>query len=378
MSDVAAILLAGNAFFVGAEFALISARRTQVEPRAAAGSSVARLTLRPMENVSAFTIALALVVFLHMVLGEMVPKNIALAGPERSALVLGPVLDGIVTVLRPLIRLLNQIANAVLRLLRVTPRDEVASTFTNEENAEFIAQSRQEGLLDQDEHDLLTGALAFNDQDAATVALPLSSLVTLPQDTTAAELERQCAATGYSRFPLTDPDGRPAGYVHVKDVLGLPAERHDQPLDPGLIRPLVTLDAQRPLGDALTVMQHRGAHLATIVDTTGQILGLAALEDVGENSTRRPRRSGPNAPEQYDVRISAADRGNRRRCRRFSPVCPGPWDGAPPCSWSRAPSPCSGASDWSPWATPSPTAPGGVRRSSAPCSSAWPPPCPGS
>ncbi|MEV2242518.1 hemolysin family protein [Micromonospora sp. NPDC049891] len=333
MSDVTAImlavvLLAGNAFFVGAEFALISARRTQIEPRAAAGSSIARVTLRAMENVSlmmagaqlgitvcslglgaigepavahllekpfaaagvpeallhpiAFTIALSVVVFLHMVLGEMVPKNIALAGPERSALMLGPVLYGIVTVLRPLIWLLNQIANAVLRLLRVTPRDEVASSFNNEEIAGFIAQSRQEGLIDQDEHDLLTGALAFNDQAAATVALPLAALVTLPQDTTVAELERQCAATGYSRFPLTDPEGRLTGYVHVKDILGLPAEQHDEPLDPGLIRPLVALDAARPLRDALTVMQHRGAHLATIVDSSGQLLGLAALEDVVE------------------------------------------------------------------------------------------------
>ncbi|MFF5219481.1 hemolysin family protein [Micromonospora sp. NPDC000442] len=333
MSDVTAILLAvallaGNAFFVGAEFALISARRTQIEPRAAAGSPIARVTLRAMENVSlmmagaqfgitvcslglgaigepavahllekpfaavgvpdallhpiAFSIALALVVFLHMVLGEMVPKNIALAGPERSALILGPVLYGIVTVLRPLIWLLNQVANAVLRLLRVTPKDEVASTFNNEEIAGFIVQSRQEGLIDQHEHDLLTGALAFNDQTAATVALPMASLVTLPQDTTVAELERQCAATGYSRFPLTDPDGTLTGYVHVKDILGLPVEEHDEPLDPGLIRPLVTLDAARPLRDALTVMQHRGAHLATVVDADDQLLGLAALEDVVE------------------------------------------------------------------------------------------------
>ncbi|RKN38673.1 hemolysin family protein [Micromonospora endolithica] len=333
MSDLTAILLAvallaGNAFFVGAEFALISARRTQIEPRVAAGSTVARITLRAMENVSlmmagaqlgitvcslglgaigepavahllekpfaavgvpeallhpiAFTIALAIVVFLHMVLGEMVPKNIALAGPERSALVLGPMLYGIVTVLRPLIWLLNQIANTVLRLLRVTPKDEVTSTFTNEEIAGFIAQSRQEGLIDQQEHDLLTGALAFNDQTAATVALPLASLITLPQDTTIAELERQCAATGYSRFPLTDSQGGLTGYVHVKDILELPAEQYDEPLDSGLIRPLATLDAARSLRDALTVMQHRGAHLATVVDPTGQILGLAALEDIVE------------------------------------------------------------------------------------------------
>ncbi|WBB48516.1 hemolysin family protein [Verrucosispora sp. WMMA2044] len=352
MSDLTAILLAvallaGNAFFVGAEFALISARRTQIEPRVAAGSTIARITLRAMENVSlmmagaqlgitvcslglgaigepavahllekpfaaagvpeallhpiAFTIALAIVVFLHMVLGEMVPKNIALAGPERSALVLGPVLYGVVTVLRPLIWLLNQIANAVLRLLRVTPKDEVTSAFTNEEIAGFIAQSRKEGLIDQQEHDLLTGALAFNDQTAATVALPLASLITLPRDTTVAELERQCAATGYSRFPLTDPQGGLAGYVHVKDILELPAEQHDEPLDPGLIRPLATLDATGSLRDALTAMQQRGAHLATVFDATGQLLGLAALEDIVEKLVGEVRDATQHTAERAMV-----------------------------------------------------------------------------
>ena len=186
MSDTAGLLLAlallaGNAFFVGAEFALISARRTQIEPRAVAGSTRARSTLRAMEDVSlmmagaqlgitvcslglgavgepalahliegpleaagapeallhpiAFALALTIVVFLHMVLGEMVPKNIALAVPERSALALGPVLSTVVRVLRPLIWLLNQGANLVLRCLRVQPKDEITSAFTRDEVA---------------------------------------------------------------------------------------------------------------------------------------------------------------------------------------------------------------------------------------------------
>ncbi|HEY0359529.1 MAG TPA: CNNM domain-containing protein, partial [Mycobacteriales bacterium] len=208
MSDVQAVLLAVvllglNAFFVGAEFALITARRTQIEPRAVAGSRAARTTLRAMENVSmmmagaqlgitvcslglgavgepalahlveplfarfgvpdgllhpaAFVLAMTIVVFLHVVLGEMVPKNIAIAGPERSALVLAPPLVAVVTVLRPFIVTMNAIANGILRLLRVEPKDEVGSTFTREEVAGLVEESRREGLLDADEYDLLSG-----------------------------------------------------------------------------------------------------------------------------------------------------------------------------------------------------------------------------
>jgi CBS domain containing-hemolysin-like protein len=326
---VAVVLLAGNAFFVGAEFALISARRTQIEPRAAAGSRLARLTLRAMENVSlmmagaqlgitvcslglgaigepavahlverpfaaagvpdallhpiAFTIALAIVVFLHMVLGEMVPKNIALAGPEGSALALGPPLYAIVTVLRPLIWLLNQASNLVLRVLRVQPRDEVTTAFTREEVAGLVAQSRREGLLDQYEHDLLAGALAFSDHRVAQVTIALPDLVTVTPDSTPAELEQRCATTGFSRFPVRDADGDLAGYIHVKDMLALPADQRDRPVPRRLIRPLATVTADRPLRDVLAAMQRQGAHLTRVIEPTDRHLtGVAALEDVLE------------------------------------------------------------------------------------------------
>ena len=326
---IALLLLAGNAFFVGAEFALISARRTQIEPRAAAGSRLARTTLRGMENVSlmmagaqlgitmcslglgaigepavahllepifelvgvpdalvhpiSFAIALAVVVTLHMVLGEMVPKNIAIAGPERSALLLGPPLYWLVTVLKPAIVLLNACANLVLRVLRVRPQEEVTSAFTADQVAGFVAQSRREGLLDQDEHDLLTGALQFTDAAVATVMLPLDRLVTVPESVSVSGLEEACARTGFSRFPVADASGELAGYVHLKDVLDTPDHARDHPVDRVHIRPLSTVGLDLPLRRALAVMQARGSHLARVVDPdTGRTLGVAALEDVIE------------------------------------------------------------------------------------------------
>jgi CBS domain containing-hemolysin-like protein len=322
-------LLAGNAFFVGAEFALISARRTQIEPRARAGSRAARVTLRAMEQVSlmmagaqlgitlcslglgavgepavahliegpleaagvpgallhpiALAIALTIVVSLHMVLGEMVPKNLAIAGPERSALVLGPPLFAVVRLLRPLIVALNWCANAVLRLLRVEPKDEVASTFTVQEVAGLVEESRREGLLDDDEHQLLTGALDFVERTAESVVLPLDGLVTVPQGASVGDLQDLCATTGFSRFPVVGDDGDVVAYVHAKDVLDVPSERCGEPVPPTRMRPLATVVVGDSLREVLAQMQARGAHLARVLDPqTRRTIGVVALEDVIE------------------------------------------------------------------------------------------------
>jgi CBS domain containing-hemolysin-like protein len=333
MSDLTAVLLAVvllafNAFFVGAEFALVSARRSQIEPRAQEGSRMARTTLTAMENVSlmmagaqlgiticslglgavgepavahlleplldalhvphdllhpiAFVIALAVVVFLHVVLGEMVPKNIALAGPDRAALVLGPPMFAIVTVLRPLIVALNAIANGTLRLIRIEPKDEVSSTYTREEVAALVEESHGEGLLESDEYDRLAGALGFTEKTVAAVLMPTESLTTVRRGSTVAEVEALCAATGFSRFPVASEDGELVGYLHIKDVLETDPARRERTVEDKWIRsfaPVTTADA---LHEALETLQRRGAHMARVVDPSGATLGLATLEDVIE------------------------------------------------------------------------------------------------
>lgn len=333
MSDYAAlilavVLLAFNAFFVGAEFALISARRSQIEPRAHEGSRLARTTLRAMEQVSlmmagaqlgitvcslglgavgepavahliepvlhalhvphvllhpiAFTIALALVVSLHVVLGEMVPKNIVIAGADRAALVLGPPMLAVVTVLKPLIVALNAVANAVLRLIRVDPKDEISSTYTREEVAALVEESRGEGLLEDDEYDRLAGALGFTEKTVATVLMPTDSLVTVERGSTVAEVEDLCAATGFSRFPVVGEDGGLLGYLHIKDVLEVDEERRQLAVEDSRIRPFAPIGPEDVLHDALEALQRRGAHLGRVVATDGTVTGLVTLEDVIE------------------------------------------------------------------------------------------------
>ena len=334
MSDLggvllAVVLLAANAFFVGAEFALISARRSQIEPRAQAGSRMARITLAAMERVSqmmagaqlgiticslglgavgepalahliepvfhdlhvpdewlhpvAFVLALCIVVFLHVVLGEMVPKNIAIAGPDRAALILGPPMLGIVTVLRPLIVSINAIANAILRLLNIEPKDEVGSTFTREEVAALVEESHGEGLLAEDEYDRLSGALGFTEKTVGEIMMRPETLATVARGSTGADVEALCAATGFSRFPVVgDQQHDLIGYLHIKDVLEPDEERRLRPVADRWIRPFATVSADTLLHDALEVLQRRGSHMARVVDPDGVTQGVAALEDVIE------------------------------------------------------------------------------------------------
>ena len=322
------VLLGLNAFFVGAEFALLSARRSQVEPRAQAGSRAARTTLRAMENVSlvmagaqlgitvcslglgavgepavahllepvfhslhvpddllhpvSFVVAMSIVVYLHVVLGEMVPKNIALAGPDRAAIVLGPPMMVVVTVLRPFIAALNVCANAVLRLLRVEPQDEVSSSYTREEVAALVEESRGEGLLEADEYDRLAGALGFTEKTVATVVMPPETLATVTPGSTAADVEELCAATGFSRFPVAGADGTLLGYLHIKDVLETDEARRERVVDAKWIRPFASVSPDDLLHEALESLQAKGAHMARVVRRDGTLAGLVTLEDVLE------------------------------------------------------------------------------------------------
>ncbi|MGD7002283.1 hemolysin family protein [Corynebacterium halotolerans] len=325
------VLLAGNAFFVAAEFAMVTARRDQIEPRAAAGSGAAKWALKGIEDVTtalaatqlgitacslligavgepaiahlievplismgvpeglihpiALVIALLIVTYFHMVLGEMVPKNISIAKPAESAMLLGPVLHVFVVVFRPLIWFMNHLANLVVRhLFRATPRDEVASTFTSEEVAGFVAESGREGLLDEDEIHLLQGALGFESLTATDVAIPAREVRTVPADATVAEVEAICADTGFSRFPVQQPDGALSGYVHVKDLLELASRERTAKIPAAEVHELIRVPADAKLRPVVSLMQRHNAHLALIEGEGNQVnqVAVIALEDVLE------------------------------------------------------------------------------------------------
>lgn len=325
---VAVLLLAANAFFVGAEFSLISTRRDRLESLVGRGRSRARIVIRAGERLSlmlaaaqlgitlsslglgalgepaiahqleralgaigapdvilhavAFVIALGIVTVLHILLGEMVPKNIAIAGPERVALWLVPVLVGFMRLTRPVIATLNWIANHVLLAFRVQPRDELSSAYTPEELANLIADSRSEGLLDQQEHRRLYQTLSTAERTVAEVLVPVSQLTVLPAQPVLGDVEQAVARTGFSRFPLRDGAGRLVGYLHVKDVLGLAGADPHTAVPAISIRPLPRVLATAKLDDALAGLRRARSHLARAVDGRGTTLGVVALEDLVE------------------------------------------------------------------------------------------------
>lgn len=323
---VGAVLLAVNAFFVGAEFAIMSARRSQIEPLAAAGSRPAKTVLWAMEHVSlmlataqlgiticstgigvvaepaiahavegplvslglpaqashvvGFTVALSIVVYLHVVVGEMVPKNLAVSGPERAALWFGPPLVVVSRAISPVIRALNWIANGVLRMVGVEPKDEVTSAFTAEEVAAIVERSRAEGLI-VDDLGLLVGAIEFSEATAEAVMIPRDRLVSLPVGSTPEAVERAVARTGFSRFPVVGGDGDALGYLHVKDVLDADGAARSAPVAPSRVRPFAVVAPGDEIEDVLAVMQRSGAHLACVV-ADGAQQGVVFLEDILE------------------------------------------------------------------------------------------------
>jgi CBS domain containing-hemolysin-like protein len=338
-------LIAANGFFVGAEFAVLASRRTRLEPLLRS-SRRARTALRAIEQLPlmisacqfgitlaslglgalaepvvaslltdpltalhvphqiihplALAIALTLVSCLHMLLGEMVPKNLALTGPERAAMLLAPPLLLFVQIFRPIIIGLTAVAIAVLRLLRITPASEIGEVTDRDSVAALIGESSEEGLLKTDQQELLTGALAFEETKAEAVGLPLDSLVTVDPDVTPARVEQLVTATGYSRFPVRANDRTPTGadligYVHIADILDTDQARRNMPMDHRWIRPLAEIRATATLQTALATLRSSGSHLARLIEDNGQTQAVIALEDileelVGEvmDATRRP------------------------------------------------------------------------------------------
>ncbi|SFK17175.1 hemolysin family protein [Streptomyces pini] len=318
------LTLVANAFFVGAEFAMISVRRSQVEPLAERGEKRARGVVWGLEHVSAlmataqlgitlctlvlgvvaepaiahllepvfhlagvpeglihpiaFVIALAVATYLHMLLGEMVPKNIALAAPERAALLLGPPLVALTRALRPVIFGVNALANGLLKLLRVEPKDEVSATYSDDELARLVADSSEAGLLDERATERLRDVLELGRRPVEDVVRPTDRVVFAPFGVTPEGLEQLSARSGFSRFPVVDDRGRALGYLHVKDALD--AVHRDAPFPVAALRPIARVRATTPLDDVLGAMRGSATHLAAVIGTDGRAVGLVTMEDV--------------------------------------------------------------------------------------------------
>jgi CBS domain containing-hemolysin-like protein len=349
----AVLLLLANGFFVAVEFALVASRRTKLEGLAEEGSLPARLALRASNTLSlqlagaqlgitmaslglgavaepavahllesgiglvidvpervlrtvAFVVALTIVVFAHMVIGEMVPKNIAITDPERMMLRLAIPNHLYVTLLRPVIAMLNALANAGVRLFGVEPRDALSTAHTRDELAGMLATSREEGLVEEVAHQLLTGALDFGTRPVGAVIVPRDHVVYVRRDDTVADAEQLVVASGLSRLPVVGRDiDDVSGFIHAKDLLSVLPERRDGPIPLSRVRQMLVVPAGRALDDVLVAMRRGRTHLAVVVDPDGRTLGIASLEDVLEAIVGDIRdESDPGSPRRRPARLA--------------------------------------------------------------------------
>jgi CBS domain containing-hemolysin-like protein len=327
---VAIVLLAANGFFVAAEFALVAARRSRIEQLAAAGDRRARSAAAGLRELSlmlagaqlgitmcslglgivaepavarlienaisgagvdlpsgvshaiAFVIAMSIVVFLHMVVGEMAPKSWAIAHPEPSALLLARPFRAFAIVFRPFIWMLNRAANAVVRLVGVQPQDELAMAHSSSDLILLLNEAADEGSLESDEHDLLARSLQMSGRAASSAMTARPNVVAVDRAIPLAEVERRAVATGRSRLVVYDGDlDHPVGVVHARDLLTADVDR-DSAVAADLATPVMVVPDHLALEDLFLHMRDQRRHLALVVDEHGVVLGLITMEDVLE------------------------------------------------------------------------------------------------
>lgn len=324
---VSLILLALNGFFVAAEFALVASKRHRLEQYAAEGSKAARAAIAGTRQLSlmlagaqlgitlcslglgalakpaladlldplfvrlgipaqasyvaAFILALSVVVFLHMVIGEMAPKSWAISHPEQSALLLALPFRAFARTARPALAVLNALANAVLRIFKVTPQDELAQAHGPAELKMLLDASREHGTLPAADEQLLSAMLTLQKTTIDNVMIPAREIVSLPANASAAQVEQMAQVHGRSRLAVIDPSTRQvSGIVHVRDALK--ATTAGVSVNVGYLMTAVHfLHPHQSVMSAIRSMREHRAQVA-IVAHGREPVGLVALEDLLE------------------------------------------------------------------------------------------------
>ncbi|TMR04765.1 DUF21 domain-containing protein [Actinomadura soli] len=323
-APVTLALLIGNGFFVAAEFALVAARRPRLERAAARGGRAAAAAVAGIDELSltlagaqlgitmcslglglvsepvfaktltppihaaglpdgaahavAFVLALALVTFLHMVVGEMAPKSWAITAPERSAMILGLPFRAFATVVRPLLAALNSTTNLLLRMIRIEPADAREVSRTPEQLRSIAQDSRRLGLIEESELSLLTAALDAPRTPLAGLVVPVSRIVSVPAAATPQEVIDTAARTGHLRIMLRDAGSEPL-MVHVRDAYLARARGSGTPARE-MAHPVPTVPIGTPVGEAVALLKGRHSHLGLAVAPDGRVTGLINLDDL--------------------------------------------------------------------------------------------------
>ncbi len=329
MLGVGLLLTVGTGLFVASEFALVNLDRADLEARRDAGETRLSLTIRALRITSthlssaqlgitlttlltgyamepaissllrpvfvswglpegiaspvAVIIAITFATILSMILGELVPKNFALAVPRQTAKLVMPFQVAFTTVFRPAIVVLNGSANGVLRLIGIEPKEELSGARTAEELSSLVRRSALAGVLEEDTASLLDRSLTFARLSAADVMTPRPSIHALSVDDSADEVIQLARRTGHSRFPVyEDSMDDIVGIVHLKAAVGVPRDRRaDVPAAALATEPLRVPEAVH-LDTLVSELRARGYQMAIVVDEYGGTAGVVTLEDLVE------------------------------------------------------------------------------------------------
>ena len=324
------LLVLANGFFVAAEFAIVKVRASQIELRVQGGSKTAQMAQTLIRHLDAYlsatqlgitlaslglgwvgepivsrliigtmnlfgfsggeelahTIALPVafivITVLHIVLGELAPKSLAIQRPEQTTLAIAYPLRFFYIVLKPFIVVLNGLANWLLRTVGIQPAGALEHVHSNEEFRLLLEQGREGGTIEEAEHELLENVFEFRDKIVKEVMVPRTEIVALDASDPADEMAKVIIEDGYTRMPVYhDSLDEVIGVVYSKDLITL-KEHSDLIILHDLLRPAYFVPETKPIADLLREFQRRKIHLAIVVDEFGGTAGIVTLEDILE------------------------------------------------------------------------------------------------
>jgi CBS domain containing-hemolysin-like protein len=326
------LIVAANGFFVAAEYGLVTVRRTRLQELDSQGSRSARRVLRLLEAPPRFissiqlgvtlsslalgaigepvvsgllkrpldllpqswhtgvadtisvVLAFTILTYFHVVMGEIVPKSFTLGHPERVALLSAGPISAFHAIFRPFIWVLVRSSAAVLRWFGVTAGTGLALVHSEEELKMLVTASREKGVLEEDEQEMLHKVFEFADKDAVDVMVPRPDVVAVRVDLPVPDMLRLVLAHPFTRYPVYEGElDDIVGVLHVRDLFSALHERGLQNMDVrSILRDAIMVPETKPLDELLAEFQRTSNHLAIVVDEYGSVEGLVTLEDLLE------------------------------------------------------------------------------------------------
>ena len=324
------LLLFSNGFFVASEFAMVKVRKTRIEQLVKEGNIDAKIALEDVKDLDKFiaavqlgvtissiglgwvgegtlarivepiftflpgisatvathtvsaTISFALITFLHVVLGELIPKSIALEYTEKTALWVARPMQAVTFVFNPFIWALNGFGNFVLKMLHIPHSHKASLVHSTEELDMLVNASYNGGVLNETEKDMLHNVFKFSDLTAKQVMVPRTDMVCIQVDTSFEELNALAAESQYTRYPVYDEDiDHIIGLVHVKDLYSLSLKNQTCPVK-NILREVLLVPETITMDNLVLEFKKRKGQMAIVVDEFGGTSGLITLEDVLE------------------------------------------------------------------------------------------------